>query len=1352
MNIFNTLESLNKTIQKLQKAEPKSAKKVLNDVINGAPSTSEEISQAINMPAATQHPLYFQFLLKRQDLTIDHYKALMEKTVGAETRNDLVLNNFFADNPEVTQKNNKEFNNILREDPALLSNFESLHKHFDLLGAVADHSRQYSKKQLQGLLSHRGMTPQLLEEFIKRPDEDVASALFSPEVAYVRPNTMIPSIMNLPENKFRDFLPYIADSLSTKQKAQTLSSFPNLSHLMENSLTKEDLPHMLSVFGNNHNPEVSEILLDKFRHTIGQLQESHVDQLTQLANQTGHSNFAKRALTHFHNSGNFDKKQQLMDSILHPDSKMDLSSFADQFSPSDWDRPNIANRLDVRDILEHAPDHIIEQNKNQIADFFGQNSDLTGLARYPKAPSHLFEDAFNQSDKTNLNINASLASHQNLPESIKHYIAFHENPDVRALAAQFHEKSEEIANLGIKDKKKEVREAWYKHHQLTPEQLNVAIKDRAVSNLDILHHHQDNLSPEHLDQIFKKTNNIDVFKHQNASAEQLRQFYDNSQDQRLGRNRPVLEHKNITTDLLDHILSKDESYIDLDSVEKQSVITPALAKKHVGNRVNFLAYMDHNEAIKHIKDLEQKHSQVTTNDRHNDHPVKKSILSDFFNKSFHKFDDQNWQDLAQTHIAPQIAQQIPDNDHKIAFLHNHLDHFSKNKLSTHLYEPVHLQQVAKDLPHTDESSALAKKVVEVNPSAANNTILNHLNPQHVSELLLNNQHKTGSLVQNLAARPFNNFDQVVEHFKDMGDNFPISYEQHLTDDNLRTIQNHPEISPKVKSNINKSMFRDKFRAIPDDMWQHYRAEKYTDRIDIPHHLSSSNNKFHDLIMAHEDPSHLPKDGELSLHPMTEKLKHLKGLLGGNPVHKSKLDPKLVQSIPGKLFDGQGNISENTIEHFLMADSHAKVHYSLGEEWNGPQRHDDSVTQKVLQINFTKQHMDEIREKGLMPYFKQLHAHSFSSSHPVHPHSMGWVRIDDSHEGHHHYDEIQSDIGTQVNRLIKVPKQKTDESDDDTHEQTADFVRYFNQPPEVVSQKFKEVAKILAHPFKDINSKLHAAAHAYSRSQNVKSTSFDTLEDQADQSNQNTERELPVHMVKTYKEAPAKDGYSIRPKKEVMPNSKMGGMALPANAQIQFRKLVKSLSLLKDPLEVLAKSGDEDSQKLLMQILLKLTELLTQLAPKSVAEPQATDVSAPTNASPADPKPEAPQPVPVLTQGLENLSKITTTRNTNGKKEYLLHHYTEKYFSDSKVSSHKTEKDTEWSPEEGVPMLLQQRAEADLKGARPVVSCWIPESAIKDILDGQDNPDRMTDLSQNSLKNHYRIIVIPGEYECYERQN
>lgn len=301
-------------------------------------------------------------------------------------------------------------------------------------------------------------------------------------------------------------------------------------------------------------------------------------------------------------------------------------------------------------------------------------------------------------------------------------------------------------------------------------------------------------------------------------------------------------------------------------------------------------------------------------------------------------------------------------------------------------------------------------------------------------------------------------------------------------------------------------------------------------------------------LSHHDPNAYNETlggHDIEIHPAIEKLKHLKGIVeeAGGGIHKKDL-PKNFQNIPGQLLDGKGMLTADSIEKYIgeLPKHKYNVSYDKWEAGNA-QMHDSDVDQSVYQFNLTNDHVKQLKDEGVWDDFKEMHKQSHMSGHPVRKHSIGWARVDESHPGHAHIDEVQSDFGQNTIRQIEHMKKQG------------------HDIPQQKIDNYKKVMKILAGPFKSINHMILNGTHQVARNKGFTSTSMDTIEDQAKQSGMSTDRSLPGHMQHTYKQLPNELGYSEAPKKQHMPNT------TAEEPNIQYRKLVKSLQIIGELLKI-----------------------------------------------------------------------------------------------------------------------------------------------------------------------------------------
>jgi hypothetical protein len=150
-----------------------------------------------------------------------------------------------------------------------------------------------------------------------------------------------------------------------------------------------------------------------------------------------------------------------------------------------------------------------------------------------------------------------------------------------------------------------------------------------------------------------------------------------------------------------------------------------------------------------------------------------------------------------------------------------------------------------------------------------------------------------------------------------------------------------------------------------------------------------------------------------------------------------------------------------------------------------------------------------------------------------------------------------------------------------------------------------------------------------------------------------------------------------------------------------------------------------------QLMSLLTELLKLVRDKAAATPGAVQVPA-TNTK-VD-----------LKAALAELEQNTTVRKDGDKKEFLLHHATvdHEYADGMGGPEFETKAETKW-------LARAEMAEHDAKqSSNPMVSCWIPESAIMDIPSSGNAVDAQIP-TQTPQQYKFVVMVKPGKYQVYQ---
>lgn len=119
--------------------------------------------------------------------------------------------------------------------------------------------------------------------------------------------------------------------------------------------------------------------------------------------------------------------------------------------------------------------------------------------------------------------------------------------------------------------------------------------------------------------------------------------------------------------------------------------------------------------------------------------------------------------------------------------------------------------------------------------------------------------------------------------------------------------------------------------------------------------------------------------------------------------------------------------------------------------------------------------------------------------------------------------------------------------------------------------------------------------------------------------------------------------------------------------------------------------------------------------------------------------------PTRAEALEGLVKLATNRidQKTQERQFLLHRATEdfEYEGAAGGNEYSTDQDTEWV----VEFMTGEKEQEDFN---PVVSVWVPESAIKEIPHALANTGTWGDLGKNPNATKYKIVVAPGTYELH----
>ncbi len=193
-----------------------------------------------------------------------------------------------------------------------------------------------------------------------------------------------------------------------------------------------------------------------------------------------------------------------------------------------------------------------------------------------------------------------------------------------------------------------------------------------------------------------------------------------------------------------------------------------------------------------------------------------------------------------------------------------------------------------------------------------------------------------------------------------------------------------------------------------------------------------------------------------------------------------------------------------------------------DEAEREQRHSNKNS-KVFQLNITKDQAKKLKEAGVYDHFKELVYDSYSSGHPASKgNGIGWVRYTEGPDGMH-IDEIQSDFGQSFSKQLKSQAKQAVANGSMSAEEADRHVRDAESKyPEDAHKKISEILFQGQHP----NDILHEAflQHLRDKGHVGKKVHIWQAESKAPLSNMDEAEELPVHMIRTYKDIPKKMGY------------------------------------------------------------------------------------------------------------------------------------------------------------------------------------------------------------------------------------
>ena len=454
-------------------------------------------------------------------------------------------------------------------------------------------------------------------------------------------------------------------------------------------------------------------------------------------------------------------------------------------------------------------------------------------------------------------------------------------------------------------------------------------------------------------------------------------------------------------------------------------------------------------------------------------------------------------------------------------------------------------------PYKDYTLEEIDKLVQKDPYAAAKYLKDHkdLNAQHIDTIVQNTPWEAAEYLKNhkdFNAQHINTIVQkapsaAAEHLKD----HPLFNAQHID----TIVQNDPLAAAyylKNHKDFNAQHIDTIVQKDPQAAAYHLKDHKdlnaqHIQTIVQKNSFTAEHLKDHPLLneqhidtIVQNNPSAAAR--HLKDHPIyqakylnkpisfssnTEKLRKLRDIAeSNNGVIHAKQFAKygLNENAFGitHLKDAKGNYSAQAIQNHI--DSLPKHSYYYSKNiWEGGQRHTDKP-QNVFQLNITPEIKDKLQNEGVLDTFNEAHNILYSSGHPVHKGTLGWVRYNKA-GNNYHIDEVQTDLSH--NNLSKLPaivdflhgNQKIDDT------KKNELLQLFTP------DKLKKMHNILfsnQHPSKLIHEAF--LQHMRNKGKVGSWVHIWQAEPKAELAGQDTSKDLPVHMKVGYDEVPLKMGY------------------------------------------------------------------------------------------------------------------------------------------------------------------------------------------------------------------------------------
>lgn len=1093
-----------------------------------------------------------------------------------------------------------------------------------------------SRKVLDSLMDQKNFDSSHVVELMNRPEEHLKADVlknYSPRNGEPMPPQIINAVMNgTSEDAKQGMLDNLSIALTPDQIKRSYGSLDKetqqraarrvalrprhmgdeqdsfISHII-NTAPAEALKEFVSsangIYGNDDNkirftPEQKDRLVQRFAAEPAKIGDddliSHIDfdphhlaKIAQVVSQM------PKPTDHYK-----DRRKEIMRAVLN-DKNLPTEGLKSLMTMPHED---ISGSLG--DVVKHpnvSPEILrmaYNATKLNPVDYYSKKA-LRAISSHAQTPSDVMEDMQSGNlENLPLDVKKGFIQNPNTPRDVFERLVFgqpvtvadgkskevaSDNLTLRAAAASSPLATPADVDRALQDENKDVRRVWINNAAtLSPEQWEIVKKDRAPNNRAM------------------------AAKRADITPQALTHFL--TVDKAAGVNQVALKSPAMTPELRDLAIQKMKPSNLVEALGAEDLSpeqVKALHRRLVEERVARLARVN-KQAVKGEIQPEELSNKIAaiTDDHSKDlkHLIRQKNYPD-------ELVNYAVQTMAPSHISKGLyplqerGQIKPEHWDMLLERPDAPGHFKEQIIRGQNLSPERWERMAAGITPNDPSQEAIIRIMANNPSLPS-SIVNRFIDAGDSQFL------DAFLNKNETERSPEVMDRVVNSIV----NLPEGNQNVNKAKLLQNLSDHHSLSgeniEKVFSALSEGTLADDYYAkrARESLAGHHNANQRVLQMAMRDRDPGVKRAATDKIaFENPDEANVQLGGhDVHVHPAVEKLKHLKGQIEsmGGIVHKNQL-PDKGQGIPSQLFDGKGQISTQGIDKYLDTLQKERFNVTYGE-WTGCQRHDSSKPQKVLQLNITNKQVNELKEAGLWSQFQEMHKLSYRSGHPVLKHTLGWARIDDSHPGHWHIDEIQSDFGQGAVRQLEQMRENGQ-----------------MQPEQAtrLAEGLKGIIKRLSGNFKNINHAIFAATHQVAREKGITSTSMDKPLDQARQSSMKThvdvspnhleqyyskermddhthgaihkwaktndvadspelgrekfkeqfgnsaakmEVPLPGHMQFTYNQTPKDVGYEDKNKKEAMPESQS------SEQELQYRKLVKSLSRLKELVKLLANKG------------------------------------------------------------------------------------------------------------------------------------------------------------------------------------